>query len=799
MPLRSKKKCGDLNPDVISEGAAKQIQNDDNDIFGELLVGTSTTVEKTANKQSPKTLKCMMCIDTGSAVLFQPGLRTFMPIGDKVVCCTASDESYVLSMFCPVTPKIDEVTLSFAPLPVFKMKVEVPSVITSLQESQRSCYQNYTPLLCCVQPDNSASCSSSCTVIERCLFNKLFNSEASLVDSPVVIFGGEDGQILFWPVNSFALTRASSGTLGGKQSFTPRLLYHLEQTVSAIYTANLQDGSSGVGCASKSGRSDQRKKESSGYCNALVFVGDRDKIVIASERKSLSHKPEESAAINFTGHTILGPVLCSCLSNTGDTLIHSTGKEIFVTKLSINGEMDSTNSALVSLSTCTLPLLSTVSMQVSNVCTVCCVDKKSKIGGTKTQVYALTVNGKLLQFILPELQDGEVPIDSNVSPQMAGEEVKNYLREIETQSTELAKINASIETEDRILKELNMVIHTACQLAEGVRVSGLLATPEQDTLPLSCTFTPTVVCYDNSGNSSVFLHCKVVNQGSLLLTSSWSVMVHVQGKEPWLCRDTGESHTMSRSIPLTTFDPGSLLEIDIPLSKSFCSSFHIIAEVHLYCNLNSLLADLRSESESGHKMPVEDVVLPNSRQVFDVLHFVRPNQMGSHIPVQNHTVQGSKEELLQTLDKLNLQTQHAVNKEGLFGHGGAKNADESLQFGSYSAIFHVSQEAVTFMKTSIQHKLSQNATQTLTPQATVLHFIFMDSSISHEQIEAEYSGLNLLTVNGSYASIHVKPVTGRTCTTSADGPPLEVALHCSSIPLLCRLHEAVLTRLKVSL
>lgn len=801
---REKKKFGEVNLEATGDGT-KLIQKIENDIFGELLAGTSATVGKTANKQSLKALKSMTLIDAGSAVLFEQGLKTFIPIGDKMVCCRASDQGYVLSMFGTVAPNGDVLMPAYEVLPELKTKVEMPSLMLSLEESQRSRHWSYTAQLCCVQPSSSVSCSSLCTVIERPLFNKLFNCEASLLDSPVVIFGGEDGQILFWPVNSFALTSRTSETLGGKQSFTPQLLYHLEQRVSAIYTANIQcqKDSSGVGYASAASESEssaKHKKESSGYCcNALVFVGDCDKIVVACERKS--QKVDEVRAIHFSGHTILGPVLCSCLSNRGDTLVHSTGKEIFVTRLSINDAMDATNSTPVFSSSLMLTLFTTLSMQIPNICTVCCVDKKNKTAGTVTQAYALNMNGRLLQFVLPELQAGESHIYSNFSSQMAGEKVKSCLSEIETQSAELTKVNATIETEDRILRELNMVIHTACQLAEGAAVSGIETTPQHDMFPISCTFTHSVLSYDSSGNSSVSLHCKVVNQGSVLLSSSWSLLVQVQGQEPWCHRVTAESHTIGHSMPLKIFNPGSFVEIDIPLSMSFSSSFHIVAEVHLYCNLNSLLADLRTDPNSGSffKKPVEDVLIPINRRVFDVLHFVRPHPMGSHVSVKN-PLPGSKEELLQTLDKLNSAIQFTINKEDLFGQGGVENAEKSLQFGSYSATFLVSQDAVSFMKIAIQNKTAQNATQaaakSLTPQATVLRFILTDSSVAHQQIEPECSGIDLLTINGSRASIHVKPATR--LVTSADGPPLEVALHCSSILLLCRLHEAVLTRFQVS-
>ena len=736
----------------------------------------------------------MTLIDAGSAVLFEQGLKTFIPVGDKLICCRATDQSYILSVFGTVAPDSKVLMPAYEALPELKTKVEVPSLLSSWEESQRSRHSSCTPQLCCVQPSSGMSCSSLCPVIERPLFNRLFNREASLLDSPVVIFGGGDGQILFWPLNSFALTSKNPETLGGKKSFEPQLLYHLEQRVSAIYPANVQcqKDSSGVSSAN-------RKKKSAGYCcNALVFVGDCDKIVIACERKP--QKGDEVGAIHFRAHTILGPVLCSCLSNRGDTLIHSTGNEIFVTRLSLNDAMDATSATPV-LSSCMFTLFTTLSVQIPNVCTVCCVDKKNKTTGTVNQAYALNLNRTLLQFVLPGLQDGESHIYSNVSPQMAGEKVKNYLSEIETLSTELTKVNATIDTEDRILRELNMVIHTVCQLDEDAAVSGTETTPQQSTCPISCTFTPRVLSYDSSGNSSVSLHCNVVNQGNLTLSSFWSLLVQVRGQEPWCRQVTADSHTIGRSMPLKSFDPGSFIEIDMAMSKSFSSSFHIVAEVYLYCNLNSLLADLRTDPNSGNffKKPVDDVLIPISRRVFDVLHFVRPHQTGSQVSVKN-PLPNSKEELLQTLDKLNSEIQFAINEEDLFGQGGVENAEKYLQFGSYSATFFVSQDAVSFMKIAVQDSSAQNATQTtvksLTPQATVLYFILADSSITHQQIDSKSSGIDLLSVNGSPASIRVKPATG--FERAADGAPLEVALHCSSIPFLCRLHEAVLARFQVS-
>ena len=792
--FRSKKKRADLDADVVTDDVKKKQNDGDDDIFTELLAGASTSAGMFDQKpkQSHHASNCLTIIEVGSAVLFEPGLRTFMLLGDKIVCCGISEQGYVLSTFYQTESNSGLDTLSYSQLPALKMAVKVSSVVISLQESKQTCYWSYRPQFLCVQPGNSVSCLLSCAAIERTLFNKLFNGNASLLDSPVIIFGGHDGQLFFWPINSFACSDTSSVRLGSKQALTPQLLYDLEQGVSAIYLANLpcQEASSGAGhasAASKSESSDKHKKEpSSGYCNALIFVGERDKVVITSEGKASSNKGRTSF-VDFTEHAIQGPVVCSCLNSTSDSLIHSTGKEIFITKLS--GENDVTAATSVRLlPLCSPTVLKTASMHIPNVRAVCCINKKSKTNGANRQdiLYSLTINGKLLQFQMPDIEDGDSLIDSNISPQMAGEKVKRYLSEIETQSAELAKVNATIETEDKILKELNTVIHIACQMSESTRAS------EPNTLPLACTFTPTIASYDSSGNRQVTLHCKIVNQGGLPLSSYWSLVIHIQGKEPWLHHMAGESSTLGQSVPLKSLNSGSFFVIDIPFSKSLSSSFHLVVEAHLYCNLNSILADLKIDLD---KKPVEDVMIPISKQVLDILHFVTVNQRGSQIPVPT-TVPGSKEELLQALDKLDSETQRAGYVNDLFTGSVLLNAADALH-GSYSAAFHVSQDALNFMKNDIQKDLAQHSAQATTQQAVILYFIMRDSSISNQQIDAGCSCIDLMTVDGSCLSIHVKRVSGS--MTSVDSPPMEIALLCSSVHLLCRLHEAVLTRLKVSL
>ena len=181
----------------------------------------------------------------------------------------------------------------------------------------------------------------------------------------------------------------------------------------------------------------------------------------------------------------------------------------------------------------------------------------------------------------------------------------------------------------------------------------------------------------------------------------------------------------------------------------------------------------------------------------DVLHFVRPNPIGSRLSVPN-VMPDSKEELKQTLDRLNSENQrHCIHVYDLPRDGEITNTEE-ISHGSfvYSATFKISQDAVDFMKRTIQSEVVAESTQITTSQTTVLRFIFQDSSLPEQQINTGYSCIDVLSVNGSRVTVQVKPLSGG--ISSADNPPLELAIHCSSVHLLCRMHEAVLTRLKVS-
>ena len=740
------------------------------DIFTELLAGRSTSDRPSDQmpRQWQHSLTNMTMIDIRSAILFEPSLRTFLSIGNKLFCCVTVKEGFILSAFNQIVPASGVDTLAFTALPCFKVKISFPPVGMPLQESKQRHFWNRSNHLFCVQPANSVSLLPSCATIERSFYNKLFTPDSSLVDSPVLIFGSQDGQLHFWPVNDFAFSSTSSGKLGATQT-SSSLLHHLEQAVSAIYVAKVssQELPTRTGnCVQTGGK---HKSSKAVYCNALVFVGVCDKLVIASERKSSVDKGQ-SNPIEFTEHAILGPVVCSCLSSTEDTLIHSTGKEIFFTKFSFN---EDGNSAKV-LDAFSTTALTTFSMHLPNICAVFSGNKKRKSEERNTQdkVYALALNGKLLQFSVPEFQDSDSLADPDIPPQIAGAKVKSYLADLENLSAELAKVHTAIEAEDKILKELNTFIHFACQLREGIADCEALLKGE-DTSPLRCSFKTSFSNLDNEGDPSVTLNCKLVNQGSLPLSSCWSVMICLESEEAWLNQCSEEPSIRGRSVPLRSLSPGSLLEIQIPLIKLMPSSFHIVAEAYLHCNLNAVVYNLQSHLQSGRlEKCVDDVIVPVARQVLDVLHFVTPFQAGAQAPL-SHPFPGTREEIVKTLDKLNLKTAYVQDLPE-----NEKTNEVSLP-GSYSASFYISQEAVNFILNTSEKNLDT---------VSVLQFIMKDSSVAIDQLDPESSDLNLLTVNCNQASIHVKPASGET---------LEVLLRCSTVQLLCHLHEAVLRRLKV--
>lgn len=188
-------------------------------------------------------------------------------------------------------------------------------------------------------------------------------------------------------------------------------------------------------------------------------------------------------------------------------------------------------------------------------------------------------------------------------------------------------------------------------------------------------------------------------------------------------------------------------------------------------------------------------MIPVRQKVFDTLHWVQPTQLGPQVQT-DCTIPNSKEEVLQTIDRLNSTINNVVCKS-IFGQDTKEIAEEPTEVRNYSTAFIVSEDAIKFMTTTIKNDLTLKKTfqtESLSPQATFFHFIFMGSSIAHHQIDVGYSCINLLSVDGGHASIKITPISGM--TRSTNGSPMEVTLHCSCVPLLCRLHESMLTRLK---
>ena len=781
---------GSRNPDDIDHG----------DIFAGLLgCSTSGNASNKSIHKSHQDSQCITVVD--SAVLYQPGLITFLSTDDKILCFTATDCSCVLSEFCRTSSDDgDPDQISYSALPAFKTTLEMSLLITPTNGSE--CCYNYSPCklqLCFVQPSNvcNVPCFSSVTIC-RSFFNKLFGSEASLLDSPVILFGGEDGQICFFPINGFTSSGTSSCCQalrdGGASPLPLRLLYHLEQEVSAILVAkvNCQDHQSPNRYpypANDNERSDPLSDKSNSYdSNAVVLVGKLNKIVIVSESTFKSCKGS-SNAVEFAEHTILGPVMCCCLNSNGDTLLHSTGKEIFITKLSIFHDGEDNKSAPVTLNSISLP--------IPNICAVCCEPgKKSRATEVKKQdkIIALTIGGKLISFCLPGVENGISCGASNISSQVAGQKVKDFLCEIESQSESLAKVNTTIEIEDKILKELNIIINIACELIGNMReLSGTKFKKErtQDISSVSCIFTPNVICHDSIRNCTVNLHCRVANQGHLPLSSCWSLMVQIEGKQAWLQKDGGEPYTIGRSVPIQSLDGGSAFTLDIPLSKCLSSSFYIVAEAHLYCNLNHLLSHLKGKTVLGFFLheEVQNIVIPIQRQVFDVLDFMQPYVVGPHVSVQGQAY-GSLHELVKTLGNMQSELHLTSNTR--------RNTEQSVS-GMHSAVFQISGDTVSVMKDYIESSIGFDFTSATT-ELTVLYFIVIKSGVSLQLINKDSLSVNLITINGDHVAIHVRSVTPHTnAQNTSELFGAEVTLQCASISLLCRLHEAVLSRLKVKL
>ena len=770
-----------------------------------------------------------MSVAAESFIIFEPNAECALFVDGNIITSGWSESGVTISLYKRTGIKSEK--LMYPALPTSRITLPMPDKLNSMFHKSDS--EDFTcrfhadcqkMSLMCIYPSEAAErCSSlNPACLKDQFFGQLFGGDSLLLNSLVLLIGCGTGQVYFTPSDLHQEQRTAQGHRNSPTaeqhcvSFSPKLLYDLEEDLVGIHLVNL----------SSSERKDHTttalssiggKENSKTSMNAMLFVGSRGKLVLAEENHS---DRALVSGVTFSVSCVPAPVLCSSISSSGKVLIYSTGMEIFV--MTLCSAPKATACALQNLQSGLVPKC----IVLPNVCAMNSAIKpqrhKSETGIHRGEhILGLTFGGKLLEFALLgegaeatgalNKQQDVAPLSMN--PELATRKVKDALINIDEVSKQMSKVQLVVEAADEVLKQVNITMNIVCDsVASPVGFGSTkggpsAATWKSPTAPFTCSLTPQVRLSDGSQNS-VVLQCSFTSQSRQCLSDHWRLLVLLHGCKPWLS-PVEEHHTsVSHSFSLGKFSPGSTRQFIIPLDVDFDVTYSVSAEVVLLCDLHSILARVPANLHTVEFLPQNagGITVPVKRAVFDVLHFLRPQQVSGGSD-RGQTCGRSMHKLLGTLQELNSIYQGLNLQDGTGELPGSTKGNLSRQQ-IHSVSLHLSQNCTDHIKLLTRDKfresppVNQPSSEPITDTALLFLFFLADSGLTPQQVPMSCSSVTMETVSGEPLTLNVRrfgdTAARASCSEFQVTGGMELSVSSPSMQLLSSAHEAVLKRLEAS-
>ncbi|KAJ8793079.1 hypothetical protein J1605_003756 [Eschrichtius robustus] len=267
----------------------------------------------------------------------------------------------------------------------------------------------FLPVLCCASPPGSRAphghpWGSGGVTLEGPLFGLLFGSDASLLESPVILCGLPDGQLCCVVLKTLVTSRSAPGD----PKALVKILHHLEEPVIFIGALRTELPSEDVEDA---------------YCDCLVALGHHGRtLAIKASWDEAGHLVPE-----LREYSLPGPVLCAARGRGGH-VYHSTPSDLCVVDLAQESspwdltQRDRAPGGLPSL-------LCPASLSACSVVTLS-VSSRAPEGGA--ELLALSAKGRLMTCSLDP--HSETPHPTRVTSANAGQKIKELLSGIGTVS-----------------------------------------------------------------------------------------------------------------------------------------------------------------------------------------------------------------------------------------------------------------------------------------------------------------------------------------------------------------------------
>ncbi|XP_068119281.1 Fanconi anemia core complex-associated protein 100 [Hyperolius riggenbachi] len=684
-------------------------------------------------------------IGPGFVRLPDPSIRAFTLAGDVLVMATQQQqESHWLFRLCHRKSLLceDPTTLQYREL--------------NISPKMRTANTDWQPVLCCVSllKDNKLNRVASGFTLEAPLFTRLFGVDPALLDSPIILCGFPDGQVMYFPVKNQG---SSHGGHGSTQS-SLKLLYHLEQPVVSIGATGSCDA----------GTEQPIRSSADVSCDCVLFVGERGSLVYVTSGE------EEGAFCEYKDYRLQAPVCCAFFSLAG--VYYSTPSDLFFITIphSKDGASNPTASASVVCSVRhNVPMIAALAQFIH----------------TSDELVLLSSRGRLMLCKLS--QKGSVDQCRGLGSTHAGHRIKELLSGIGSVSDRVSRLKSAVNKKRQSLQRLNHVMSLSRQLLSN-----------QQTCPVLCDVS--VSWTRTFQTDRLTVACMLENRTSCMMERGWTLCVLVSS-------DASTSYT----FPLIPLRPGERTAVTFPLSQGpyHCLDFPMRISSTLVYSLKGLFTDCGLAADASVcSASQQDICVPLQEHRVDLLQCLR---CGPRTSPSSHPTCATAEDVVKAFVAGTSGLRKVADDGGAFSNEGINSAaplraqvrvsaamlSQALQNEKSgrplsSALLHwlLSAEVTKERNLVEVEGVAPDGTDfTLRVQEILVSDLMSAGSIPAVEIQMLSSHLHLV------ASLHlsvIQRLQGLLQQIRADGRPHAPDLDLGKIQQLCSTREPLLKELK---
>lgn len=514
-------------------------------------------------------------VEPAACILPDAALCAFTVLEDVLVTLARGPARWKMQLFEPPTPRGD---------PGLGAQIGEVELSACSPPAEGPGERPFLPVLYCASPPGSGAPHSS--TLEEGLFGLLFGTDASLLQSPVILCGLPDGQLCSVLLKALVTSRwapADPQTL-------VKILHHLEEPTIFIGALRTEPGAEDM---------------LDMPCDCLVALGHHGRMLAIKAGRDEA----ESLVAELREYCLPGPVYCATCGRDG-CLYHSTSSGLCAVSLAPGGipwEPEPPGRGPASLP----PTLCPTSLNVCSLAALCVLPGTPE---GDMELLALSSKGRLM--ICSLTLNPEMPHFTQATTANAGHKIKELLSGIGTVSERVSSLKKAVDQRNQALKCLN----------EAMNVSCVLLSSKEGPRPISCSIS---TAWSRLQQHDVLTAtCLLENRSAFSLERGWALCIRVGPSLGTWASDAGIT-AMTYTVPVDQLGPGGRREVTLPLAPGedgalglpltvACSLFYSLREV-----VGGALAP-----EDPFRKPCVDECPPG----------MLPEQEGICLPLSEHTV-----------------------------------------------------------------------------------------------------------------------------------------------------------------